>query len=265
MTFEILKRVDPSEPALAAMSMQRLGRNTKPSLLLFLRGDLAASAGMSRDTRVRCHLGRDEHAGLLRLEVDAVGGFVVGEWRRGGLVVDLGYVAAFGNESREKLGCKAERDGRAIVVTLPAWARSPTRAPAAKEIPGEGASGTSGTKSAPPTPVAPTPPAPASAAVTAITGINVDRTPGAERIVSGRGGAVDVSKRGAHLVELLLRANGQPIDESFLATKLWAPDKPPPTARVMIDTICRDLKSLSALGLEVRRIRGVGVQLVVTS
>ncbi|HWW46566.1 MAG TPA: hypothetical protein VNZ94_01850 [Xanthobacteraceae bacterium] len=94
-------------------------------------------------------------------------------------------------------------------------------------------------------------------------GVGIPSVAGGDRVLAGRGGHVDCSPRAAKLVALLAKAEGRPIDEDFCIRKLWDGATKPPGVSALLDMIVSDLKMLRAIGLEVRKLRGVGLQLAV--
>lgn len=189
------------------------------------------------------------------------------------LVLDLGFIEEFSGRNHKKLPPSdvALGDGF-VVIALPAVERveageeSPSANPAA-DVPatGEGKAALVAPK---------TPPAAAEDAaprgaiapgdiVVEHNGVRIclARDRGWVGLVGFTHKPVDVSPRGAKLVAMLARVMPACIGDPHLVKHLWS-GTPPGGASVALDMVIADLKSLAALGLEVRTQRGVGRQLL---
>lgn len=106
------------------------------------------------------------------------------------------------------------------------------------------------------------PPPPPSPEAKARLGIKVVRTPGHEHVVVGDK-TVTLSRLGAHLLDLLLRAGRAPVDESFLMDRLW-PARAPAGGVAALTMVRGDLRKLAADGVVIHSEKGFGLRVEVT-
>jgi len=293
MAFEKLARFDPLGNYPAALSHSQRGGGRDHCVCLYLHPRFAREAGFAEGEALDVFWGNGADDGLVRVAPATAGEFRLVS-HRNTLLIDLGVIDHIPRESFAKATVAAQRFEGAIIVTLPAWARSPEcerrdvkpatprpakpppqppadvkrEPPQVKKKPEPPASSAAAAAAAPIVPKFDADGAAPAVVLrwpTEIGGIGISVMDGHERILAGRGGHVDCSPRAAQLVSLLAKAEGQPVDEDFCIRKLWAGVTRPPGVSTLLDMIISDLRSLKAIGLEVRKLRGVGLQLVVLS
>lgn len=260
MSFTEIEQRCSNNPSGSGVTVScRLGkRGGKPVCVIGLRATFLAASGFGDATTFRMAIGREADAGKIRIWPSSSGVFVARK-AHGARIVDLGHLPSLGGRVHRARPAAVEMVAGAAVITLPLI-------DAAEE------DGAADEAAPPPQPAtAPKPvgkvlaqePATVSAELhVKHNGVTICLAEGSER-VSYKGTGVDVSPRGARLVEMLAKVMPNCIGDSHLIGKLW--DKPSAQAAAGLEMVIADLKSLKKIGLEVRTQRGVGRQLMVIS
>ncbi len=270
MGFDRVLKSDPNR-AQATLSVRWF--RSVISCAATVRVSLAAKAGMSAGDHVNVYVGSGEDADRLRICVEPGGEFVLQKMRGETLCVRFAAPKWLGDEMRARTPAAACVISCGVELTWP-WSAGrpvprastgvspPTPDPSPPHAGGGGppAAKPSGLKKTGAKTAAAGPPAPV--AHHAEGDLRFDLTSGHERIwlASEPGAIIDVSARGAKLVQMLAKVKGQPVDEGFIVSRLW-PVKPSGVT-THLDMVLADLAVLKRLNLAIARVRGVGFKLV---
>jgi hypothetical protein len=271
MSFiKLEKRVGVADARLGASMSTRIYKGSpKPMAFVALRRQFLDRAKFGKTLRFDVSVGDGDDTGKIRIVPNAAGVFTARALKAGSIILDLGHLPQLGLEEHRNHPAAVELVDGAAIVTVPDWTdeddedeeddeeeaeEAPTEPPQRVE-PRAPAPVTNG-GGAPRAPASPTKGAPKAVIV---NGITINLTDGCEAI-SYRGETVEVSMRGARLVEALAHAMPHCVGDDFLIGKLW--DRKPPGASTSLDMVVSDLAALKKCRLEVRTQRGVGRQLV---
>jgi hypothetical protein len=270
MSFVKLQQRIQSGPPVAdaaiafRMRAKRRTGNERPTCWISLRHSVLEAAGIADEApRFDIAIGQGEHDGSLRLTPRPEGVFAsrgLKLW----IVIDCGYIPQFGAGARDRQPVEVSFADGAFTLVLPRWeAAGDARPKAADLIESLVAEEAPVEQETPSRAVTPPPKRIAIGAARSVSyhGIIINLTEGAEA-VTVRGRTVEVSPRGARLVECLARVTPSCVADAFLIEKLW--EKRPVGAETHLEMLCRDLGSLKKLGLELRNQRGIGRQIVMT-
>lgn len=260
------KRIGVAEAKLgASMSMRLYKGSPKAMAFLSLRSAFLATTGFAKARQFDVAVGDGDDAGKIRVAPNTKGAFPARELKSGSLILDLGHLPQLGNEPHGNHQAAVELIDGAAIVTVPEWSdedEGDDEDDEEVDLPKLPLTRTAPVKVEPPRATY-SPPAPHAAAGKSVVhkGITITLTPDRER-VSFKGETIEVSPRGAKLVEALAKVMPSCIDDAHLVARLWDA-KPPAGASTQLEMICRDLAGLKKLGLEIRLQKGIGRQLVI--
>lgn len=240
----------------ASMSMRVYRGSPKPIAFLSLRSQFLEQTNFGKALQFDVSIGQDENAGKIRVVPNAKGIFPGRRLKHGGAVlIDLGHVPQFGDHEHKNQSADAIFVDGAAIITIPQWNDDDAEDEDEEDEP----------RTSPKTASAPASSTPAASApktaARSIThnGVTINLTEDGEA-VTFKGRTVDVSPRGARLVEALAKVMPSCIGDSQLISILWGTNRPP-SPLTHLDMVVRDLASLKKIGLELRNQKGIGKQL----
>ncbi|WP_316234633.1 hypothetical protein [Bradyrhizobium sp. SZCCHNR1020] len=248
----------------------RKSSGSRPHCQIGLRAPFLVKSGFGEAVAYRIAVGQGEDAGKIRLWPDATGVFTARK-AHAARILDIGHIPPFGQRlHRARYAAVELIDGAAVITLPPAGADDDADAKAAPFVGSDVETDTAGSvltelrDSGVIKARAAAGPArakvPADREIWEHSDLTITLTAG-EEAVSRRGATVEVSPRGAKLVQMLAKAMPNCIGDKHLIEKLF--DKPSSVSAASLEMVIADLKGLKKLGLEIRTQRGVGRQLVV--
>lgn len=252
----------------ASMSMRIYNSSPKPVAFLSLRKHFLATTNFGDALKFDVAIGEGDSAGKIRITASKSGIFSGRQLQKGSVVIDLGHIPALGDAEHKNRSAEVVFVDGAAIVTVPDWQRD-----VEDDDDGDGDDDDRPSfTSSKPAAAAPretynpaTPPRAASAAAgpKAAThkGITINLSAGNES-VSYRGNTIEVSPRGAKLVEMLAKVTPACIGDAAIVGRLWETKPSSSSAATLLDMVCADLGSLKKIGLELRTQRGIGRQIV---
>lgn len=269
MPFEVIEtRRSGKVRAPASMSLRRLKGRGLPLCHIGLCRPVAESINLKRGERVQVQLGTAEHAGLLRLKRDPKGTAGVRPLGTGAFILNLGHLPQFGEREIERQPCEARAvDGDTLELKIPDWSSIPDQDGDVDDDDDEEKGVTE--EIAPPVTARPPVQRPATNAAPKNggapklerLGISLDLRAGEEAISFGKK-TIDVTKRQAALLSLLLRASPSMIGRDFIGKNALA-DVASHMRDASLDMIASELKkALPGIGLDLKIIKGAGLALV---
>lgn len=248
-------------PASLALNCRKNGG--RPACVISLQAEFVRTTNFTADCKFHVAIGTGIDEGKIRIERADDGIFGV-RGMKGSLLFDLGYIAALGEHAQPRAFTTAAYADGAVVIDIPEAGdagdesdeeedqeepvATPPKAAAAQPA-----------RTAAPSPAAPQARKSAGGSVVRLSGVDIDLAVDNES-VSFSGKTIEVSTRGARLVEVLARVRPNCVGDDFIIGKLWTVR--PAGVATLLDMVVRDLGSLKTIGLEVRKQKGIGHQLV---